>query len=226
MEQQLSPTNPFPLAADQETFQRVWRRVMPAEDSPIAVGPAAEPEPSPQPEPPQTAPEPEPSGPPVEAEGRALRRVEETPRRDVPCLGAASMAYAPGLREMMESAYAAFLLYQALARRVQGQAGRQLSALAASHQRFLSQLGTAYFLLTGQRFQPSSRPPHPAGALSAALREMFMREQRWRQAFVRAAQDNRDPCLTELFQSLGAECEMHLDGIRRVLERLHAGPER
>ena len=207
-----------PLAVeDQELFARVWRRVMPEEEhSPIAIGPAQ----CPQEEaaeafcPQQTS---QKAGE-EQAAPKGLLPLGAAP--DVSCLGEASLCYAPLLRERMDGAHGLWQAYQSLARRAQGHAGRQLSALAADQQSYLRQLGAVYFLLTGQRYPHSARTPVPSGPVPSALREMFIREQQARQGYLQGAEQVQDPCLEALFQELGAEAELHMDSIRHILERM------
>lgn len=204
---------------DQNLFARVWCRVMPEQEhSPIAIGPAQCPQEEAAPafcpqelsqQPTQDAPQ---SG--------ALLPLRGAAQPDVPCLGEASLDYAPLLRERMDDTHGLWLAYQSLARRSQGHAGRQLSALAADQQRHLRQLGAVYFLLTGQRWAHSARACTPSGPVPSALREMFVREQQVRQSYLRSAEQVQDPCLEALFQELGAEAELHMDSIRHILERM------
>lgn len=212
-----------PLAAeDPELFARVWRRVMPEEEhSPIALGPAQENQ-GPQEEAAEAfCPQETPRRPSPEAEqSRALLPLRGTAEPDVLCLGKASLCCAPLLRERMDGTHGLWQAYQALARRAQGYASRQLSTLAADQQRHLRQLGAVYFLLTGQRHSHSSHVPVPSGPVPNALREMFIREQQTRQSYLQGAQQVQDPCLEVLFQELGAEAELHMDSIRHILERM------
>lgn len=218
-ERQVSATLEHPLAVeDQELFARVWNRVMPQQEhSPIALGPAQQ-EPCPMSQ--EASPEPEAAAPSALAPEQSLQPLDRAGQDDVPCLGASSMGYAPLLRELMEQVQGDAMAYQAMARRSQGNAARQLGAMAADQQRYLRQLGAVYFLLTGQRWQHTARPSVPVGGLGHALREMFVREQRARQAYANAGQEVRDPCLLALFQELSAETEIHMDGIRHILERM------
>lgn len=216
-ERQVSAALERPLAVeDQELFARVWKRVMPEQEhSPIALGPAQR-ETCPKPE--QAPPEPEAPAP--EQPLSSLQPLDRAGQEDVPCLGASSMGYAPLLRELMDQVQGDAAAYQAMSRRAQGNAARQLGAMAADQQRYLRQLGAVYFLLTGQRWQHTARPSTPAGGLGYALREMFVREQRARQAYAKAGREVRDPCLLALFQDLNAEAEIHMDSIRHILERM------
>lgn len=201
---------PQPLSVqDQELFARVWRRVMPEEElSPICPGPAP------------TQPEAAPAAPaPLEAVP-AMAPAAPVPQRQLSCLGQASMDQVPVLEELMEGAHSLWRSYQALSRRAQGRAARQLSELAADQNRNLRQLGAVYFLLTGERRQPSRPARAPMGGLGLSLRELFVQEQLGRQAYGQAAAQTGDSCLKALFQELEAESELHMDSIRHILEQM------
>lgn len=206
---EIKQTEPFltqPLAVDDpEVFARVWRRVMPEEEqSPIALGAARREE--------QSRPE-------EEREARQEAPLQEEPpqEEELPCLGEQSQVYVPLLEERMEQAHWGGQSYQALTRRMQGAAGRQVSILAAEQQRYVRQLGAVYFLLTGRRWQSGVRAVLPQGTPAGILREMFAWEQRTRRAYDKI--QTEDPCLSALFQELSGEAQLHMDAIRRILER-------
>lgn len=247
MEQmQNNPVLERPLSApDQATFDRVWNRVMGQSGQTPEAGTAPMPETVPPPEAavPETAQEvfPAPLEPPMRPpvmprsrfpapmEPSAPRAMPSVPippvsgaptQYDVSCLGASSMQYVPLLREMLDGAYGTWNSYRAMTRQAQGMSARQLRALAEDQQRTLRQLGAVYFLLTGERFVHGNHSPVPAGPLNSALREMFVREQRWRRAYTQAMDEVDDPCLVLLFDELAGKTELHMDAIRRILEGL------
>lgn len=204
-----------PLTVDDpELFARVWRRVMPDEElSPIALGPAPGPGTE---EPDRTA-----DAPPAEQREGSRQAPAPPPEgeEEPPCLGEGSLPFVPALERRMEQAQQGAQIYQALARRAQGTAGRQTAALAADQQRHLRRLGAAYFLLTGRRWQGTARAVLPAGTTAGALREMFAWERQVRQGDLRARNQTEDPCLKALFQELAEEAQLHMDAIRHILER-------
>ena len=204
----------LPCACDRETFERVWRRVMP-EDRPdcpfvlpegqgAAGGPAALPVAA------------APALPPV----RPSRPVAGE-EHDVPCLGAASAGYGGQLQQFVDRELADWRYYQSLARRAQGNGGRVLSTLAADERRHAKRLSTAYFLLSGVRYWPVERTPNPTPApFAAALRERFMEEQRGAAAYQAAAEETTDPCLRELYRELAEEEDAHTWLLRGILEQM------
>ena len=119
-QEQLSPS------CDQETFARVWRRVMPEDraDCPFVL--------------PAALPAPDPSG-----------REEPGPAR--PCLEPASAGSGARLQQYIDRALAGWRSYRALARRIPGAPGRRLAALAGGERRLARRLSAAYFLLSGVR---------------------------------------------------------------------------
>ena len=208
-----------PLSAqDQAMFDRVWNRVMAQPDQTPTAPPAPEAEPAL----PQTVlPVPlEPPAPQAVTPAPPVSVLEEPTQYDVSCLGASSLQYTGLLREMLEGAYGLWTSYRAMIRQAQGMSARQLRALAEDQQRTLRQLGAVYFLLTGERFIHGAHTPAPSGPLNSALREMFVREQRWRRAYTQAVHEVEDPCLSLLFDELAGKTELHMDAIRRILEGL------
>lgn len=200
---------------DQETFERVWRRVMPEPrpDCPIVL--PAEPAASPAVrEAPPALPAVAASDPP----GRPVAGEEH----NVPCLGAASAIYGGQLQQFVDRALADWRSYQALARRAQGNSGRILSAIAADQRRHAKRLSTAYFLISGVRYWPAERPAGPASRtpFAAALRERFMGEQRSAAAYQAAAAETADPCLRQLYEELSGEADAHAWLLRGILEEL------
>ena len=200
---------------DQETFERVWRRVMPEPrpDCPIVL--SAEPAASP------AVREAPPALPAVAASAPPDRPVAGE-EHNVPCLGAASAIYGGQLQQFVDRALADWRSYQALSRRAQGNSGRILSAIAADQRRHAKRLSTAYFLISGVRYWPAERPAGPASRtpFAAALRERFMAEQRSAAAYQAAAAETADPCLRQLYEELSGEADAHAWLLRGILEEL------
>lgn len=200
---------------DQETFERVWRRVMPEPrpDCPIVL--PAEPAVSP------AVREAPPALPAVAASAPPDRPVAGE-EHNVPCLGAASAIYGGQLQQFVDRALADWRSYQALSRRAQGNSGRILSAIAADQRRHAKRLSTAYFLISGVRYWPAERPAGPASRtpFAAALRERFMAEQRSAAAYQAAAAETADPCLRQLYEELSGEADAHAWLLRGILEEL------
>ena len=188
---------------DREVFERVWRRVMPdGGDCPIRIEPAARPEPE-----------------------RALPAVpapeREEEQADIVCLGRASVMYGARLEEMIDAEMEDWRTYQGLARRAGGSAARALGSLAAEERRHVKRLATAYFLITGQRYQGRGQGGgRPAVDLMLGLREQYIREQRGAAAYQSAAEEASDPCLRQLFGELAEEESLHAQAIRGLLEQM------
>ena len=184
-----------PLSAeDQALFDRVWQRVMSERGSP---------------ELPPSAPSPAPEG---------AGSPQTAPAQPLPCPEPSCPEYAPVLQEMARASFAAWQIYQTLARRTQGSAARQLRTLAADQQQTLRQLSAAYFLLTGEHLSHPHHTPSLTGPVDMVLRELFLREQRWKLAFAQGAAQTGDECLSELFDQTARRCRIHMDTIRRILE--------
>ena len=200
---------------DQETFERVWRRVMPGSRPACPTVLPAEPAASP------AVREAPPALPAVAASAPPDRPVAGE-EHNVPCLGAASAIYGGQLQQFVDRALADWRSYQALSRRAQGNSGRILSAIAADQRRHAKRLSTAYFLISGVRYWPAERPAGPASRtpFAAALRERFMAEQRSAAAYQAAAAETADPCLRQLYEELSGEADAHAWLLRGILEEL------
>lgn len=222
---------------DEDTFRRVWDRVMPDQNnSPVGVGtprkepgtseptlpetPDPVPEPSPEPEP---EPNPEPQLPQVPA----CEEEEKPPEQNCPCtgkpelcLGEDSIGDSRRLEELMSMARRGMLAGQCLTRRCGGSCARAMSALACDHRLALRRLSAAYFLITGKRFHPNCPVPEMPASFCLSLREQFMWEQRWEHCNNQAAQATEDPCLKALYEELAQEGALHAASIRSLLEQM------
>lgn len=216
-----SPQIQGETALDRDTFERVWRRVMP-EDRPdcpfeLAGGAAADTGESGQ------------RGSPPAPAGGSLPAVCPVPAgllsvpagNDVPCLGSASAVHTPQLQGYIEGELSAWRYYQILARRAGGTGGRVLAAIASDERRHAKRLSTAYFLISGVRYWPVERIGTPIfRALAGALRQRFAEEQREQGAYLTAAEDTADPCLRALYLELAGEEAEHAHLLRALLERM------
>lgn len=141
-----------------------------------------------------------------------------TPRRPDRPSRPAPQTPAPGLTDLLEDLRAALLQAQLLARRTGG--NRSLLQLAANRQQSLRQLNAAWFLATGQRFQPRVQPPPPAADLAQALREQFLWELKWQRDALAAAEGTDNPALAQLLQELSRASLPRQRTIRTLLERM------
>lgn len=208
MEQQQELTALARQQPDPEVFRRVWDRVMPDQrDSPLVVATAAEvPAPSPAPEPsptPVSAPAPPPALPPEEPL----------------CLGEGSRGETETLKALMAQAQEGAAAGQLLVRRG-GPGARAMAALAGDHRRAFRQLSAAYFLITGRRHRPAAPPLNLPASLPLALRDQFVREQKWERACLQAVRESEDACLRELYQELAQDGALHAGVIRSLLEQM------
>ena len=202
---------------DRETFERVWRRVMPdGTNSPIQTDPTADEQAR------TLMVRQQPESAVMQETGLTLTRREEVrPEQDVVCLGQGSEMYAALLREMIDGEMEDLRIYQALARRAGSSGTRVLSTMAADERRHAKRLGTAHFLITGERYQPPTQnASRPAMDLMNGLREQFIHEQRGAAAYQGAAQETSDPCLRQLYQELAQEEAAHARMIRSLLEQM------
>lgn len=192
---------------DPEVFRRVWNRVMPDQrDSPIAVEPPSVPaHPAPLKRPDFVSP---------------AAASPEAPS-DAPSMGAAGEASsdARALRERMDQLWEGTARAQALARRG-GSEARALAGLASDHRQLMSRLSAAYFLTTGESYQPRGKAPAGSPSRSIALRELFLWERQWVLDCQTAAQESGDPVLRELYQELARDGALHARAIRGLVERM------
>ena len=208
-EAMMCPAVPEELCGcDRETFDRVWQRVMAGgENRPIQTDPPADDRVRTELQ---------------EQTGLALtQRSSPHSDSDVACLGQGSQQYADLLREMIDGETEDMRTYQALARRAGGAGTRMLGTMAADERRHAKRLSTAYFLITGERYQsPNHNGSRPPIDLMTGLREQFIQEQRGASAYQGAAQETSDPCLRQLYQELSREEAAHARMIRGLLEQM------
>ena len=193
---------------DLETFERVWRRVMPNQDmSPIQVG--------------------APTGPGTGVE-RQAERIPAPAQLQNQDQGAAPAEQAAGqvrqLEELMEGAWMGHRIYLELARRARGSGARTLNALAAEQRRTAQRLAACWFLLTGACYHFSSPPIPRVCPLAAALREQFLQEQKWRRLCQRAAAEGDSTACGGLYDTLDGQAEHRMEAIRCLLEQMQPLP--
>ena len=193
---------------DLETFERVWRRVMPNQDmSPIQVG--------------------APTGPGTGVE-RQAERIPAPAQLQNQDQGAAPAEQAAGqvrqLEELMEGAWMGHRIYLELARRARGSGARTLNALAAEQRRTAQRLAACWFLLTGACYHFSSPPLPRVCPQAAALREQFLQEQKWRRLCQRAAAEGDSTACGGLYETLDGQAEHRMEAIRCLLEQMQPLP--
>ena len=191
-------TSPLvPLSeSDQELFRRVWQRVMPQPDaaSPIVLSP-----------PPESAP-------------------PDTSREELPAPSPApdDAAFSALVQEMAAREQVFARRYQALSRRLRGEASRSARILAGQAQQNARRLSAVYFLLTGIR----SLAPLPPSRLSpgedpAALIRRSFAEAQAVEASYRAASDScPSPFLAALFHTLSQSHAIHQQQLITLLTQL------
>ena len=179
---------------DQETFERVWRRVMPNQDlSPVAVG---------------------------SPEQAADQEAVNAPGIQTPPSSSQTQEDGELLLALMDQALAGISGAQALTRRM-GSRARQLSELSTDHQQAMRRLSALYYLLTGQRCPP--RPavqPREFLPVSQALREQYLWERGWCESCLEGARQARDSELRGLLEDLAQDGILHSRAIRSTLERM------
>ena len=225
--QHSTPVSPQ-LACDRETFQRVWRRVMP-EDRPDCPFTLLEPQSVPQSE------EAVPSGP-IRVETPPAPSVPVPPSAPAECpmedgsllmdeepvsLGRSAAIHVPQLQEMILHELSDWRFYQQLSRRTSGLFARALSSMAGDERRHAKRLSAAAFLISGVRFLPNDQKPASLpSSLPGALRAAFSNEQHSESAYRAAAAETTDEALRELWMELSEEESTHAQLIRNLLEQL------
>lgn len=222
---------------DLETFERVWRRVMPDQDmSPIQVGPPPGTGTGGERQEGQTA-ERMPA-PAVQSQSPARLQPQgqmpapaariQTPARLQSQSQAAPAAQTAGqvqqLEELMEGAWMGHRTYLELARRARGSGARTLNVLAAEQRRTAQRLAACWFLLTGACYHFSSPPLPRVCPLAAALREQFLQEQKWRQLCRRLAEEGDSAVCGGLYETLDGQAERRMEAIRCLLEQMQPLP--
>ena len=195
----MQQTQPAPLSGDvdPEVFRRVWSRVMADEhSSPIAVEPEKE------------------AAVPAAPELRH-QEAEEAPEPE--------KVSAPGDGALLEGGLKGLgrglALSRVLSRRPGGKSAA-LAALEADYRRAARQLGTAYFLTTGERWAWGSQTPEAGMGLAQGLRELYWWEREWSRQCLQGAKQAEDDYVQQLFQRLSQTGQIHLGIIRGALEQM------
>lgn len=195
-------TEPIP-SPDRETFQRVWRRVMPQDSPgcPIALNDDAS-----QPSVPAMAPVPSPA-PSLPAQGST-----------VACLGPSSAGAIPTLDQLLLLTAGAWQAYLAMS----GRANQATlpTALAQAKRQQLRRLAAARFLISGEPYKLSELKSAQPSSLPLAIRERYQAEQQAALDFLTAAGAVSDPCLIDLYRALAMENQTHAGQLREWLERM------
>lgn len=184
---------------DRETFQRVWRRVMPQErpDCPIALTPSDASLPTSAPV--------------------TLPAASAPPQQPVACLGEQSVGELPTLDRLLLLTAEAWQAYSAMGGRAQATLP---ASLAQAKRQQLRRLATARFLISGELYQLSEVKRPQTNPLPLTIRERYQAEQRGAVEFLTAAAATNDPCLTDLFRALAMEDQTHAGQLREWLERM------
>lgn len=208
--------NQGPCVSDQETFERVWRKVMPEPrpDCPFTLYGDEEPEVL-------TPPAVAPAVPAPVAAPSPVPSCQEAASLEEPfCLGESSAAYGADLQAFIADEVADWKLYQALSRKVSGTPARTLRAMADDEYRHAKRLAAAYFLISGVRYWPDQVPNAPADTFLGALRARFSTEQAGGRSYRAAADRTSDQCLRELYLELAGDEDAHVWLIRGLVEQL------
>ena len=212
---------------DLETFERVWRRVMPNQDmSPIQVGAptgpgtGAERQAERIPAPAQLQNQDQGAAPAAQIQSSAQLQ----PQSQVPAPAEQAAGQVRQLEELMEGAWMGHRIYLELARRARGSGARTLNALAAEQRRTAQRLAACWFLLTGACYHFSSPPIPRVCPLAAALREQFLQEQKWRRLWQRAAAEGDSTACGGLDEPLDGQAEHRMEAIRCLLEQMQPLP--
>ena len=194
---------------DLETFERVWRRVMPNQDmSPIQVGAPTGPGTGVErqaeriPAPAQLQNQDQGAAPAAQIQSSAQLQ----PQSQVPAPAEQAAGQVRQLEELMEGAWMGHRIYLELQRRT------------------AQRLAACWFLLTGACYHFSSPPIPRVCPLAAALREQFLQEQKWRRLCQRAAAEGDSTACGGLYDTLDGQAEHRMEAIRCLLEQMQPLP--
>lgn len=205
MEHTLHTTEPY----DFRQYDRIWERVAPN----LAPYPDAE-----QTTPPAAAPRSqEQSAPPAQ-----LRQEDQLPgaEENPCCMGSAAAEMVEVLTGYVENELSDRRHIQALIRNAPSWARQRLRDIAADQAAHARQLMAAYYLITGQCYQPSvSSARIYLGRWCPALRERYHAAACNGLNYARSAEDTTDPCLSRLLNSLSASSYRHAEELMALLER-------
>lgn len=136
------------------------------------------------------------------------------------CFGEEAQTYVLLMEEVIDSARSGIVKYQTLSKR-NPRFSKGFLALADNLRQVYRVMSAAYFLTTGTHYQGEVSPPETEPTVAAALRTHFIRSQRWANAARRAAEETKDPCLTEAFLTVADTAEANIRQIRTMVEQLY-----
>ncbi len=182
-----------------ETFERVWRRVMPEDrpDCPFTL--YTDEMRRKEEEPPAAAPEP------------------PAPCAVQPPAGAASTL---PLQQFVFREAEERERCRGLSRMLWGSHARAVSCMAEDHRRGERRLRGTYFLLTGVRLSPRPRRRMMGRNALAALREGYEAAGESAKLYRAAAEETEDAALAALYRELSEQGERHTGLLRRILEQM------
>ena len=203
---------------DFRQYDRIWERVAPnLAPYPDMTPPAeqANQTPAVPAAPPASRPQEQASPAQVRQEGQ-LPGAEENPC----CMGSAAAEMVDVLTGYIENELADRRYIQALTRQAPSWARQRLRDIAADQAAHARQLMAAYYLITGQCYQPSvSSERIYLGRWCPALRERYHAAACNGLNYARSAEDTTDPCLARLLNSLSVRSYRHAEELMSLLER-------
>lgn len=214
---------PLATTCDNETFARVWRRVMP---NPTPACPIELVDdlvaPQPEPPPPTESIMPPALMQPTPAE-RSRPRVESMPiptHQSMDDHTATLACHGGQLQALIDHALQDARRYQQLAR-AQKQGSKTLALLYNQRKKHGKKLSAAYFLLSGVRYWPQEHPATPLRTpYAAALRQCYYGVQRSESVYTTAALEINERTLKELYLTLASEMTYHGNLLRYLLEQM------
>lgn len=136
------------------------------------------------------------------------------------CMGTAALELVDVLAGYVESELSDQRYMLALARQAPSWARQRLKEIAADQADHAKQLMAAYYLITGECYQPSVNNERIyVGRWCPALRERYHASACNGLNYARTADDTSDPCLRKLLAGLSADSYRNAEVLMGVLER-------
>lgn len=145
---------------------------------------------------------------------------------DPVCYGEGSMKYAPNLLEFIYAEYSDYRYYMNMYEKCRCMEKKRIfKAIADDEFRHSNLFMSAYFLITGKRFSPSTN--HRAEntcreSLPECLRERYFEELGGSQEYANFAKDVDDDCLKQLLMEISEDEKEHSMMIMDIITKICA----
>ena len=118
----------------------------------------------------------------------------------------------------MDRAAFCIAFYTALAQKSRRENAEIFRKLALSVKEDMSELMSAYFVLTGDTYTPERVKPYFSSVLDG-VRDMYLAEKAEKEAYHRSAMETENGSITDLCHRLASMCEKRADKLMEIIKK-------